>query len=75
MVPEDYRHALLEQIRALQEERLGVLAALEALKSDALQNLLRGVNPGEDVLKKVEAELKHLNIGVDLKGVDDLAQH
>jgi len=64
------REALLKEIKALQEERLGVLAAAEALKSEALQGLLQNLVSTEDILKTVQAELKRHKIQVDLKDLN-----
>jgi hypothetical protein len=69
-ISDQQREALLEKIKALQEERRGVLAAAEALKSEALQDLVPGIALTEEVLKSVEAELKRHQIQVDLSHLD-----
>lgn len=69
-ISDQQREALLEKIKALQEERLGILAAAEALQSEALQNLVPGIALTEEVLKSVEAELKRHRIQVDLSHLD-----
>lgn len=63
------RESLLHQIEALQQERLGVLTATDALSSAALQNLLHNVASTEDILKSVEAELRRHNIKINLREV------
>jgi len=70
-ISNEQREALLEKIRVLQEEQPGILAAAEALQSEALQNLAPGIVLTEEVLKSVEAELKRHQIQVDLSHLDD----
>jgi hypothetical protein len=59
----EQRQAILDQIKELEQQRLATLAVAEVFKnkSEALQNLLRGVIPTEEILKTIEVELQHLN--------------
>jgi len=56
------RQAMLDKIKELEQERLATLAAAEVLNnSEALQNLLGGIIPTEEILKSIEVERKHLD--------------
>jgi len=57
MTPEE-RAQLLEEMRALEQEHLAVTTAAQVLKgeSEALDKLLRGIIPMEEILKAIETE-------------------